>query len=74
MRLDLDQLAVHMNVPRKYVRDNLVKRSDFPRPLVLSRYVRFWIREEVESWLMKQRVAKTGRPRESTESGGDAVG
>lgn len=73
MRLDLDQLALQVNLPRKYVRDNLVKRPGFPRPLVLSRFVRFWLRDEVEAWMLKQRAPVLGRPR-SPELGGDAVG
>ena len=27
MRLDLDRLAEHLSLPRKYVRDNVVKRD-----------------------------------------------
>jgi|SanBayMetagenome_1026888.scaffolds.fasta_scaffold15887_2 predicted DNA-binding transcriptional regulator AlpA len=62
-RLNLDQLAQHLAIDRRYVRDNLVKRPDFPRPLVLSRYLRYWLADEVEDWMLRQRERAAGRPR-----------
>lgn len=62
-RLNLDQLSQHLSIDRRYVRDNLVKRSDFPKPLVLSRYLRYWLADEVDAWLLRQRERSAGRPR-----------
>lgn len=73
MNLDLDGLAEHLQVPRRYVRDNLVKRSDFPRPLVVSRYLRFWVKAEVDTWLLKQRQKANGRPRAELDEVAEAV-
>lgn len=64
-RLNLDQLAQHLSIDRRYVRDNLVKRPDFPKPLVLSRYLRYWLSEEVDAWMLRQRAREAGRPRAS---------
>lgn len=63
MRLNLDQLAEHLVINRTYVRDHLVKRPDFPRPLELSRKLRYWVADEVDEWLLKQRSTPAGRPR-----------
>lgn len=62
-RLNLDQLSQHLAIDRRYVRDNIVKRPDFPKPLVLSRYLRYWLADEVEDWLLRQRERSAGRPR-----------
>lgn len=63
MKLNLDQLSEVLGINRRYCRDNLAKRPDFPKPFVVSRFLRFWDLEEVQQWFEEQRRGAVGRPR-----------
>jgi predicted DNA-binding transcriptional regulator AlpA len=59
--LDLDDIASMMKLSPAYVRDKLVKRSDFPRPaLFISQKLRRWSVDDVASWIdsQKQKIAR----------------
>lgn len=50
--LTIDDLAAMLSLDRRYVRDKLVKRPDFPLPAVsLSQKVRLWKLEDVTAWI-----------------------
>lgn len=54
--LTIDDIAERVGVPRNYVRDELVKRGDFPRPaLRLSQRIRKWAAVDFENWLIRHR-------------------
>ena len=54
--LSIDDIAKTLNARREYVRDRLVKRSDFPRPaLFLSQKVRHWDAADFDAWLVKMK-------------------
>jgi len=54
--LSLDDIAEIVKEPREYVRTSLVRRPDFPRPvLVLSQKIRKWAAHDVDAWLEAQR-------------------
>lgn len=50
--IDLDAIAAMIGVPRRQVRDVVVKRHDFPKPaLALSQKTRRWLLVDVERWI-----------------------
>lgn len=54
--LSIDDIAERIGENRRYVREQLIKRPDFPRPaLVLSQRIRKWLAPDVERWLEEQR-------------------
>ena len=61
--LTLDDIAAYLRVDRRRVRDEIVKRKDFPKPIWLSRMLRYWPADEFEKWFEAQRVRDAGRPR-----------
>lgn len=54
--LTLDDLAKMFPLGRKYIRDTLTKRPDFPPPaLQVSQKVKLWDRMDVERWKSRAR-------------------
>lgn len=50
--ITLDDIASMYRTSRRWARDVLVKRVDFPRPAVaVSQKVRRWKRHDVENWI-----------------------
>ena len=50
--LTIDNIAALLGLERRYVRDKIVKRPDFPMPAVaLSQKVRLWKQSDVEAWI-----------------------
>lgn len=55
--LTLDDIAARVGESRKYIRDRVVKRGDFPRPaLSLSQKVRKWATQDIDKWMLKQKA------------------
>lgn len=49
--LDIAQIATVLRLNKKHVRDRVVHRPDFPRPVLAGgRYSRQWLRAEVLDW------------------------
>lgn len=54
--LDESGIAQLLGMRREYVRDRLVKRSDFPRPAIaISQKIRRWTTEDVQRWIERKR-------------------
>lgn len=55
--MDLSDIANLLKLSKPYVRDKIVKRSDFPRPaLFISQKVKKWSQKDFEEWLEKKRT------------------
>jgi predicted DNA-binding transcriptional regulator AlpA len=55
-------IAELLGLDREYVTDRVVKRPDFPPPvLVLSRKTRLWSRAHIEQWQEAQAIRAAGR-------------
>lgn len=55
MLIDLDEMATQIGMSRKFVRDRVVKRPDFPPPaMALSQKTRRWDSYAFEAWVAKQ--------------------
>lgn len=53
--LTIREIAAVLHLHPKHVRDRLVHRPDFPRPVLAGgRYSRQWLREEVIKWATPQ--------------------
>ena len=53
--IDLTEIATMTHLPRRYVRDRLVKSGGFPAPaLSLSQRIRRWDRQDVAEWIERQ--------------------
>jgi predicted DNA-binding transcriptional regulator AlpA len=60
MNLDLmsaADIAEALRLKLRTVRDTLVRRPDFPAPLVVGGSKR-WIKSEVQQWMLRQRKTK----------------
>lgn len=58
-------IALMMRLSQEYVTDEVVKRAEFPKPVVnRSQRVRFWDRDQVVNYL-KRSPARAGRRRAS---------
>jgi len=60
MNLDLmsaADIAEALRLKLRTVRDTLVRRPDFPTPLVVGGSKR-WIKSEVQQWMLRQRKTK----------------
>ena len=54
--ITIDDIAARIGERREFVRDTLVKRPDFPRPvLVLSRKIVKWDASDLDKWLEKKK-------------------
>lgn len=54
--ITIDDIAARLGERREFVRDRLVKRPDFPRPvLVLSQKIVKWDIADFDAWLEKKR-------------------
>ena len=54
--ITIDDIAARLGERREFVRDRLVKRADFPRPvLVLSQKIVKWDVADFDKWLEKKR-------------------
>ncbi len=78
--LDTAAIAAWLGLEREYVTDRVVKRPDFPPPvLVLSRKTRLWLRTDVEAWQEEQASLAAGRslrpsPRSTPAAAGSGRG
>jgi len=55
--LTIDDISQMLQLSRDYVRDRLVKKSDFPRPcLSLSQKNRRWDKVSVDNWLNQNKA------------------
>lgn len=46
------EIAEELEMPRRYVTNRLVKRPDFPKPVIsLTQKTRRWSRQEVIQWI-----------------------
>jgi predicted DNA-binding transcriptional regulator AlpA len=53
--VDTEAIADELGLAREYVTDKVVKRPDFPSPVLkLSRKVVKWARADFERWRMQQ--------------------
>ncbi len=58
MLIDTADIAAALSVDRKYATDKIVKRADFPRPVLrLSQKVVKWRLEDFERWRRGQERA-----------------
>lgn len=61
-RVNTAGIAELLGLDREYVTDRVVKRPDFPAPvLALSRKTRLWLRAEVQEWADAQAIRAAGR-------------
>jgi hypothetical protein len=61
--IDCKQLAVRLNVPESWIREQVRSRSGDPLPhLRLGKYVRFvWASPELESWIQRRMISGHNR-------------
>lgn len=68
--LDTAEIANILGVSRPYVTDKLVKRADFPPPIVaVSQRLRRWRAEDVESFIRGEKRYRPRTPGNSGQSG-----
>lgn len=61
-RINTATIADMLGLEREYVTDRVVKRPDFPAPvLALSQKTRLWLRAEVQEWIDAQATRAAGR-------------
>ena len=61
-RMTTADIARALNLSREYVTDKVVKRPDFPNPvLVLSRKTVQWARADVDAWIGAQAIRAAGQ-------------
>lgn len=54
-QIDTAQIAEILRLTRQHVTDKIIKRPDFPKPVVyVSRRTRYWSREDVIRWARRK--------------------
>jgi predicted DNA-binding transcriptional regulator AlpA len=53
-KIQAEDIAQELGFSVRHVKDRITKEPGFPKPLKIGRK-RFWLREEFQQWLLKQR-------------------